>query len=105
MSWWTVAEFHGVLGIKLRAGAISALLRADLLAAFDVLVRDHMECWPLLPGDFHDAAAFCDEPSMNLRAADALHLAVARRHKATLVSLDAGMLKAARKLKIATRTF
>ena len=91
--------------MKARMGMITSRLHADLLAAFATMVRELMDCWPVTASDFHDAASFCDEPKLNLRAADALHLAVARRQKATLVSLDAGLLKAARKLKIPTRTF
>jgi predicted nucleic acid-binding protein len=37
---------------------------------------------------FHTAATFADQPALGLRAGDALHLAIASEHGATVYTLD-----------------
>lgn len=105
ISHWTMAEFHSAIAQKVRMGLLTPALQSEVLSAFESLARAHFDCWPLLAADFLDAAALCDSAKLNLRAGDALHLAIARRQKAVLVSLDTNLLKAAKAFKIATRTF
>lgn len=53
-----------------------------------------------IPGDcFLDAISMVRESTTPLRAADALHLAIAKHHGAALVTLDRGLAVAARNLK------
>ena len=58
----------------------------------------------IAPSAFELAAEFAGRPTLNLRASDALHLAVARLHGCALVTLDERMARAAPKLGVAMVT-
>jgi hypothetical protein len=88
VSAWTLAEMAGVGAIKERTGQIGAQDRAAGLAAFQRFVTDTLKLVEVDPGDFRIAAALLDLPATALRAADALHLAIARRLRADLATLD-----------------
>jgi len=45
--------------------------------------------------DFRAAARFCDQSELNLRAGDALHLAICANHGASLCTLDRRLAEAA----------
>ena len=51
--------------------------------------------------DFTAAVALLAKPDTGLRAGGALHLAIARNHRAkTVYTLDRGLLKAGKRLKL-----
>lgn len=95
ISAWTLTEMASVGGIKQRMGAIDAGGRQLALANFQRFASAHLGMIEVDPADFRAAAVFIDMP-LNLRAGDALHLAVARRIGARLASLDKRMSEAAR---------
>lgn len=95
ISAWTLTEMARVGGIKQRTGAIDAGVRQQALANFQRFASAHLGMIEVDPADFRAAAVFVDMP-LNLRAGDALHLAVARRIGARLASLDKRMSEAAR---------
>jgi hypothetical protein len=76
------------MGIKLRAGQIRLEQRAAALAMFNKLVAESFTVLPVTGGQFRAAAKFADQHSLGLRAGDALHLAVASEHGATVHTLD-----------------
>lgn len=94
ISAWTLTEMASVGGIKQRTGAIDSVVRQQALANFQRFASAHLGLVEIDPADFRAAAVFIDMP-LNLRAGDALHLAVARRIGARLASLDRRMSEAA----------
>jgi predicted nucleic acid-binding protein len=95
VSAWSLSEMASVGAIKERTGSIGAAARAAGLAAFDRFVSDALKLAEVEPGDFRTAAVLLDTPALALRAGDALHLAVARRLRASLATLDARQAAAA----------
>lgn len=92
------------------ASALSRLVRVGLLAAADAVARlEDFEVWRAgtsSPVDVHAsdvrlAYAYVRRFDLMLRAPDALHMAIARRIDATLVTLDRRLSNAARELGIA----
>ena len=102
ISDWVVTEFSSALSIKLRAGHIEAAHRADALAMFARLTADNFLVVPVSRLQFRTAARFADQHQMNLRARDALHLAVCADHGATLCTLDRRLSDAGPALGIKT---
>jgi predicted nucleic acid-binding protein len=92
------------------ASALSRLVRMGLLTAADAFARlSDLESWRAAtssPVDIHAADArlaytYVRRFDLMLRAADAVHLAIARRLDATLVTLDRRLERAAEELGIA----
>lgn len=95
VSAWTMTEMASVGAIKERTGQTTASGRSAALAAFHRFVADSMTLIELDPGDFRAAAVLLDAPDLTLRAGDALHLAIARRLRASLFTLDRRQAEAA----------
>ena len=95
VSAWTLTEMASVGAIKERTGQVDAAGRAAALAAFDRFVADTLTLVEIDPGDFRTAAVLLDAPSLGLRAGDALHLAITRRLRASLFTLDRRQAEAA----------
>ena len=92
------------------AAAVSRLVRTRLLAAdvamarltdFDVWRAEVATSVEVRPGDVQSAYAFVRRFDLMLHAPDALHLAIAKRLGAGLVTLDRALARAARTLGIA----
>ena len=90
-----MAEVSSALSIKLRLGAISAVERAEVLAAFGRLSDRSFVVLPIHRAQFRNAARLADLTEFGLRAADALHVAIALAHGATLCTLDQRLADAA----------
>jgi predicted nucleic acid-binding protein len=76
------------MAIKLRTGQVSLEQRAAALAMFNKLVAESFTMLPVTGGQFRAAARYVDQHTLGLRAGDALHLAVASEHGATVHTLD-----------------
>ena len=82
------------MAIKLRTGQISLEQRAAALAMFNKLVAESFTVLPVTGGQFRAAARFADQYALGLRAGDALHIAIASEHGATVLTLDQRLAEA-----------
>jgi predicted nucleic acid-binding protein len=82
------------MAIKLQTGQISLEQRAAMLAMFNKLVAESLTVLGVRGGHFRAAARFADQHALGLRADDALHLAIASEHGATVHTLDQRLAEA-----------
>ena len=100
ISDWVSTEFSAALSIKLRTGQIQAPDRVRALAKFKQLREGSFLLYPISSLYFQRAADFADNFALGIRAADALHLAIANANAATLVTFDRKLLTTAAALGI-----
>lgn len=103
ISDWTMTEFASALAIKLRTGALGVDHRAAALSAFTRLCVDSFRTLPVAREDFRTAVRFADQSELNLRAGDALHLAICANHGASLCTLDLRLAQAAPRVGVPVR--
>ena len=104
ISDWVIAEFSSALSLKLRTGQIDNQLRTVASAAFSRFCASRFAVLPVVSGHFRTAATFADHHTLGLRAGDALHLAIASEHGATLCSFDRKLVEAGPALGVPTIT-
>lgn len=94
ISGWTLTEMASVAAIKERTGAVSPVIRAEAMRAFHRFASTELQVVEVEAFDFRSAAMLIEQAG-NLRAGDALHLAVAHRIGARLATLDQRLGQAA----------
>jgi uncharacterized protein len=103
ISDWTATEFASALSMKLRTGSLGADHRAAALSMFTRLCVESLLTLPVTREDFRAAARFADRSELNLRAGDALHLAICANHGASLCTLDRRLAEAAPRVGVPVR--
>ncbi|WP_375461306.1 type II toxin-antitoxin system VapC family toxin [uncultured Enterovirga sp.] len=102
VSDFTVAEFMSALSRKVRMREVSAASAGRLAANFDAWLSGLPERVTLQPEDVATATAYLRRFDLTLRTPDALHVALAHRHRATLATLDVRLAADAGRLGIST---
>jgi predicted nucleic acid-binding protein len=100
-SQWTRVELASLVARRVRMGELDADQAEAIRTAFDRLLAESFTMLTVATTDFTTAVALLAKPDTGLRAGDALHLAIARNHRAkTVYTLDRGLLKAGKRLKL-----
>ena len=100
-SAWCVTEFASALALKQRTGQLTEESCSEAWEQFQTLCKRDLTLLPAASMHFYQAALAILKSPASLRAGDALHLAIALENKTQgLVSLDEGLLKNAKLLKI-----
>ena len=97
ISEWSLVEFASAAAIKVRTGQAAANLAKQAGLRVREFARKH--CTVAVPGreEFRRAAELAGEGTLNLRAGDALHLAIAASVNAQgILCLDEAMIKSAK---------
>jgi len=103
ISPWTTTELHSALGLMVRTGALTHAQADAVLQTYQQSLVPALVMLEIEARDFHHADACLRTWPRGLRAADALHLAIAAGRGATLYSLDAGFVAAAHGLGLPAR--
>ncbi len=88
VSAWTATEVASALGIKVRTRALSPTQATQVLRAFRSELRPACRMVAIVESDFAAAEALLERFELGLLTGDALHLAIARRLGAPLLTLD-----------------
>ena len=84
ISEWVVTEVSSALAARLRSGSITVEERSRAQANFRNITDNSVSILGIERSDFQLATRFCDRYDSKIRAADALHLAIASHSGATL---------------------
>lgn len=96
VSGWVAAEVASALARKQRTGALSPPERARAQRLWATALAPSMMSVDVRSADFDRVASLVDAGERGLRAADALHLAIAERHGLAVATLDIDLADAAR---------
>jgi len=100
-STWAFTEFSSALSLKVRTGQITEKQSREAWKKFDGLCQNDIELLPIENEVYYSAGILVIDSKSNLRAGDALHLAVAKQLKSkSLATLDKVLAKNASNVKI-----
>ena len=102
LSAWTITEFSSALALRRRMNALSAMDRLAAESAFDTwLSSNEIVQVDVGPRDFASARQLMRLDTVPLRAADALHLAIAMKLGIAMATLDDDLQTASRTVGLA----
>lgn len=105
VSHWTRAEFSSLIAREVRMGGLEVQAAMQANDRFEAMLDESFSV--LLPNadDFALAKQYLRQFETRLRAGDALHLAIAKNHRAAVIySLDRRLLKAGKTLDLPVRS-
>ena len=89
VSHWTRVEFSSLLAREVRMGALDSPAARDADTQFETVVTESFVVWLPNADDYSRAKEYLGNHDTGLRAWDALHLAIAKNHRAEAIySLD-----------------
>jgi predicted nucleic acid-binding protein len=94
ISGWTLTEMASVAALKERTRVVSPDARDNALRAFHRFASTELHVVEVEAFDFRSAARLIEQVT-NLRAGEALHLAIAHRLEARIATLDGRLAQAA----------
>lgn len=100
-SEWLVAEIASALGIKERRGDVSMRTKMIAFSACRSTLATGATMLPVTDATCRMATSYIER--VKLRGGDALHLAIAAMHDATLWTLDRSMAEAGQQLGLGTQ--
>lgn len=99
VSEWAITEFSSAAAIKVRTGEIATAMAKQARARFLSFAQDHCSIAVPQRAEFRRAAELAGDANLNLRAGDALHLAIAEAGKVRgILCLDETMSAGAKKM-------
>ena len=103
VSHWTRVEFASLLAREIRMGGLDPAAAREADSRFEAMIRESFILLLPNPEDFDRARDCLNRHETGLRAADALHLAIAwNRSSEAIYSLDKRMIAAGRTLGLPT---
>ena len=104
ISPWTHTEYISAIGAKIRRKDLTLKQGVAAIDAFEQLFAAIAETISVEPRDFLRANEMLRHSGVNLRAGDALHLAIAANRDARqIIALDRELIQAARNFKLDAR--
>ena len=101
VSHWTRLEFAGVVARDVRTGMLDKAAAGRVVERFEVYLAASFDVLAPRIEDYELACRYVLQFPAALRGGDALHLAIAANAKVkSLLTLDQGMLKAGKMLKL-----
>ena len=103
VSHWTRVEFASLLAREIRMGGLDPAAAHEADSRFEAMIRESFILLLPNPEDFDRARDCLNRHETGLRAADALHLAIAwNRGSEAIYSLDNRMIAAGKRLGLPT---
>lgn len=100
VSEWGLTEFCAALAFKVRTRQLTPEEQLQSRPELDHLLRESLVRLEVTTAHFRLAADLAAQVESGLRSGDALHVATASAIDGTIVTLDHGMARAARHLRI-----
>jgi predicted nucleic acid-binding protein len=102
LSDWSVLEFASAVAAKQRGGDLNPVERVSAIHWLARLQDETAPPWPINRVAFRRAVELINITGIKVRAADALHLAIAEERGVTLCTLDEEQAKAGEAAAIST---
>jgi predicted nucleic acid-binding protein len=100
VSDWNISEFYSAMAFKKRTQQMTAEQRFGAEKVFETYLKRYFKTLPVPSACFRRAAEIVSREDLNLRAPDALHLAIVDASGMTICTLDKKMYEAASILEI-----